>query len=131
MLLLSLNRQIMQQASQLEFKVSEFAPSTYEELAPNAGILTVWGGASDNTIYGDPKVNHAFRALHDVLHLRYNLPFTLEGEVSLAKLQAAQFEGDYVQEAVFLEVAGQAQYFAEYGKFPDDQVRFIKERLAT
>jgi len=130
MLLSSLNRQIIQQANQIRFKVAEYAPSTYEELASNAGILTVWGGASDNTIYGDPKVNHAFRALHDRLHLRHNIPFTLEGEVALARIQASQFEGDLIQRAVFLEVAGQAIYFNQHGEFPKDQVSFIRERLA-
>ena len=47
------------------FDVAEDAPRTYEQLLMQLDThkrMVVYGGGSDQTIYGDREVNHAFRA---------------------------------------------------------------------
>lgn len=65
------------------FDVSDNAPNTYEDLVKHyheTGRMTVWSGGSDKTIFGDEKSNYAFRAWHDLCHLRGGHNFTPEGE---------------------------------------------------
>src|SRR6266404_5349587 len=69
------NRRILSLAP--PFQASDYAPSSLESLKEQSlGSLVVWSGASEGTIYGDAKVNHAFRAWHDSLHLKLNATFT-------------------------------------------------------
>ena len=129
MIIHSLNRQVLELVEHTPYNVVDHAPSTYEELKSHLGTLPVWSGASDRTIFGDPRVNHAFRAHHDTLHLRYQLPFTLEGELELARLQARCYFGDVVQDAIYLEVAAQALHLAETGEFVVNQSDFTLKKL--
>jgi hypothetical protein len=125
-----LNRRIIQHANKLTYNVSDVAPDTFETLKSNVvSILTVWSGASDKTIYGDAAVNHAFRAWHDSLHLKLNAPFTLEGEILVAKFQANALKNDALGAIIMAEVQGQAEYFAKHGTFPENQVEFIQSYL--
>ena len=62
---------------------SDDAPETFDELvrvSKQRGQIVVWKGESDNTIFGEPEFNWAFRAWHDSAHIRTGAPFTLEGE---------------------------------------------------
>jgi hypothetical protein len=105
------------------------APSTLESLVRNSqGIITVWNGGSDLTIYGNPTVNHAFRAWHDKLHIEHMATFDLVGEGYIAKLQANALGGVY-GDIIMAEIVGQAEYFIKNGIFPVDQVSFVKEYL--
>lgn len=49
------------------FEARATAPATFREVmdCATSGRVVVWDGASDATIYGDARVNHAFRAWHD------------------------------------------------------------------
>jgi hypothetical protein len=122
----TLNERILELAP--KHIVSAYAPDTFETLSRNIGGLVVWDGGSDNTIYGDAKVNWAFRAWHDSLHLKLNADFSLEGETRVA-LEQARILGGYHAEIVLAEVIGQAEYFAKHGEFPTNQVEFIKSYL--
>jgi hypothetical protein len=109
-----------------KFSASDFAPDTFEKLRSNSvSGLVVWAGASDSTIYGDPSVNHAFRAWHDSLHLKLNAPFTLEGERLVAIEQARLVGSDTMGNILIGEIVGQAEYFAKHGEFPANQVEFM------
>lgn len=132
MLSSELNQKIRDKVRGLIYQASDNAPDTFEKLKKycSTGNLTVWSGGSDNTIYGDVVINHAFRAWHDLGHMILNAPFTLEGEIYVAKWQASQL-GDNLGAIIMAEVKGQAEYFAKHGMFPNDQVSFIKQYLKT
>lgn len=118
------------------FDVAAEAPSTLEQLqsrVTKTGRLLVWSGASDATIFGDAETNYAFRAWHDWCHWRYSLPFNLDGEREAAKRQiehVAQLYGErqswHFGNIVWAEVVGQAEHFAAFGGFPEDQRAFTK-----
>ncbi len=101
----------------------------------NTGVLKVNSDHSENTIFGYPEVNHAFRAWHDHCHLLANADFSREGERAAAELQIKQMkvfmEGSPVipvfEKLIYAEVVGQADYFFETGKFPDNQREWTEE----
>jgi len=119
---------------------AEEAPNDFETLKEwhkRDGYITVWSGASEDTIFGEPFFNHAFRAWHDAVHLSHNLPFTLEGEKAAAEVQVAQLRANFMPgtvldrwcEIIRCEVGGQAEHFATTGEFPADQIAFAKAYL--
>lgn len=110
------------------------APSTFLDLV-RCRDLIVWDGASDHSIYGDPRVNHAFRAWHDTCHLLGGHDFTLRGEHDAAELQIRQMLGLYPRAPklwlgiIRAEVTGQAEFFARTGAFPVNQAAFVADYL--
>lgn len=123
-----LNNKILKLAP--KFIAKDIAPHSFETLKSNSTAgLVVWAGASDQTIYGDSKVNHAFRAWHDSLHIKLNAPFTLEGERLVGLEQARILKSDLQGQIIVAEVVGQIEYYSGYSLFPIDQVKFIKNYL--
>lgn len=97
------------------------------------GVLTVNVNFSDNTIFGVPATNWAFRAWHDVCHIAENADFSSKGEARAAQLQIAQVwslvgpsDADKARWSAIIdtEVNGQLEYFKLFGTFPDDQRSF-------
>ena len=95
--------------------------------------MVVFSGASDKTIFENAQQNYAFRAWHDLTHLRLMAPFTPEGEARVAEAQISdlrKFYGDTPQTrhmagAIRAEINGQVQYsLAHGGDFPVDQRAF-------
>lgn len=120
-----LNRKILGFANKLRYTVKSYAPETFQELkASKTGSLIVYDGASENTVYGDPKVNHAFRAWHDALHLSLNADFTSEGEYRVGIEQARLIDSDIMARIILAEVNGQVEYFERHGCFPANQLQF-------
>jgi len=110
--------------------VADIAPDTFESLTRHIGVPVVWSGASERTIYADPRVNHAFRAWHDALHLRLGAGFDLEGESRVALEQArivCQYSHTWAR-LVMAEVQDQAEYSIKNGLFVSDQVKFSLSR---
>ena len=127
----SLNSYITKKAALIPWEAKSFAPETIEDLIKNyreRKIITIWDGASDNTIYGDPKVNFAFRAWHDYTHAILNTDFTLSGETVTALHQARQV-GDKNGNIIIAEVVAQAQHFFDTGDFPADQWDFVLQAI--
>ena len=124
------------------YDVSDTAPNTYEALVQSygdKGRMTVWSGASDKTIFGDPKANYAFRAWHDMTHLRLAAHFTPEGEHAVCEAQSEDVrmlygdspEADHMIGLLHAEIDGQVQYAqAHEGAFPVDQRGFDQAWLA-
>ena len=123
------------------WQAADDAPNDFETLKAwhkRDGFITVWKGASDSTIFGEPYYNWAFRAWHDAVHLTYDLPFTQEGEEAAAEMQCQHIMrhfGDDSRsrkwcELIRCEVAGQAAHYAQTGEFPADQIAFAKGYLA-
>lgn len=129
MLIKELNNLILSQAAKLKFRVSDNAPSIETDLFNTSKTLVVWSGASDNTIFNDPKVNHAFRALHDALHLVTGMGFTINEEIELGRIQASKYDNKFISDLIYIEVAGQAKHFRDTGTFVSDQVAFTLNSL--
>jgi hypothetical protein len=132
-----LNRLILSMAPR-GFIASPRAPQTDTELfayATTGAPTRVWDGASEGTIYNDPRVNHAFRAWHDHCHVLGRFPFTLAGETATCELQIAQARDawpnmpEVIARAIRCEVIGQADYFAAHGYFPEDQAAFFRDYM--
>lgn len=120
-----INNLILKQAPR--FTVRDVAPSTESELF-QAPSLVIWSGASDHTIFGDARVNWAFRALHDQLHLKTRLGFDVDSEIELGRIQASKYTG-LMADLVYVEVALQAMHYKTTGQFVSDQVAFDLKEL--
>ena len=123
-----LNQSILKQAAKLSYVVADNAPNTAPDLF-NEKSLKIWSGESDKTIFDDPAVNYAFRAIHDTYHRNTRLDFTGENEIILGQLQANRESCLYLREVILNEISGQAAYFLSNGVFVPDQIQFAKSML--
>ena len=57
------------------------------------GVLLVWMGASDDTIWGSPYNNWMARVWHDCVHLKLGADFDAYGERDVAMYQAHDTQG--------------------------------------
>lgn len=117
------------------------APETFialrEEYA-RRNRITVFNGASDLTIYGEPAVNIAFRAWHDWCHLAGGHNFSVAGETAAAEMQCNHLRFHYGMSEktevlcalVKSEVIGQADYYARTKQFVKHQRPFVLHYMA-
>lgn len=118
------------------FDIGPDAPQSLEALREHAkktGRMLVYNWASDDTIFGDPEVNWAFRAWHDWTHLQVNGAFDIPGEISVATRQIEDLtkvyghgkQTDEFSKLIWAEVMGQVFYAGHHnGAFPNDQRAF-------
>lgn len=103
------------------FRVADIAPHAHEELIHQIethGIIVVWSGASEHTIFGDPEINYAFRAWHDWCHWRGGHDFSPEGESAASRMQCAHLAALYGEtprtrrwcKTIEAEIIGQMRY---------------------
>lgn len=121
------------------YDVSADAPDTYRTLVAHydkTGRIVVWSGASERTVFACRETNYAFRAWHDSKHILFNLPFTMDGEAEVMRLQQADVRALYDGQRADLfcnileaEVIGQGEYNMLYGGYPADQVAFVAAYL--
>lgn len=111
-----INQNILKAAGLLTYTVSDRAPDNIADLR-NASSLVIWSGASDNTVFQCPKVNQAFRAIHDAAHLKFGLDFSHEQEIELGRIQASKQSSDLMRELIYCEVSLNAKYHQETGLF--------------
>jgi hypothetical protein len=123
-----INNTILNEAKKLKYLVKNEAPNNEIDLF-NASSLTIWSGASDNTFFQDERINWAFRALHDDLHLKTRLDFSVDAEIELGRIQASNYSSQLMQDLVFCEVSKQAMYYKETGLFVANQLDFTIEFL--
>lgn len=109
------------------FTVSNVAPSTFADLKRQPSLV-IWSGESDHTIFGDNRVNWAFRALHDSLHIQTGIGFSPAEEMALGRIQAARYDG-LMADLIYIEVAGQAEHYLKTGRFVSNQVEFAVNSL--
>jgi hypothetical protein len=99
------------------------------------GRIMVWTGESEQSIFGQASVNHAFRAWHDYVHVLYDLPFTKAGEHRVMRIQQTHvdtlggFEFTPEEKNLFYkllecEVDGQLEHLIKTGEFVKDQRAF-------
>lgn len=122
-----LRQTILREASRIRYTVKDTAPSDIRSVL-GQGELVIWSGESSRTIWNDAAVNHAFRAIHDALHIQTGLGFTVPEEIELGRIQAARYSG-LMADLVWLEVAGQAMEYLKTGQFVKDQVNFTLNAL--
>ncbi len=122
------NSLILKQASKLKYRVADVAPNNETDLFNGPKTLVIWSGASDVTIWGDARVNWAFRALHDALHLKTGHNFNPKAEIELGRIQANQYSG-LLADLVYIETAGQAEHYMRTGQFVTDQIEFTKQMI--
>lgn len=124
--------------------VAKDAPDSYEELAEfyetlmQGEPIPVSGDGCANSIYSNPGVNHSWRAYHGGIHIVHELDFSVEDETQAMEIQLAHMldndehycfqPEDY--EAVKADVLGQRMYYVRYGKYVNDQARFVASCLA-
>jgi hypothetical protein len=122
------------------YQVSEDAPDTYVKLRAHLDRtkqMLVWSGASENTVFGEPEINWAFRAWHDWCHYYGAHPFTPEGERCVVEMQCWHlllFFGDGLRTRHWMkilraEILGQQEYLFKHGHFPYDQRAFVEAYL--
>lgn len=114
--------------------VRDIAPASYREMIAAPGII--WAGGSERTIYGDAKVNYAFRAWHDLCHRLGGWDFSLPGEIATCSLQCRQLRNLLPRcpqawlDILIADAVGQARYASGHdGQFPVDQASFVLERI--
>lgn len=95
------------------------------------GVIPVWTGESDRTIFGSSRVNHLFRFWHDYIHIKHRLGFDLEGESIVAAIQQYELPQEFIfeKELIHIEVVGQAQYYFVNSQFHSNQREFTIEYL--
>jgi len=124
------------------YDVSNAAPETYEELIAHLDAghrMVVYNGGSEQTIYGDPEVNFAFRAWHDWCHWRGRHDFSHEGERAACAMQSEHLIALYGESSqtrrwrriLQAEIIGQRDHFDRHGAFPEDQRAFAENYLAA
>ncbi|WCD56144.1 hypothetical protein [Caulobacter phage KSC] len=122
--------------------VSDLAPSSLNGLTLHvrqAGRVVVWSGASDNTIFGDPEHNYAFRAWHDAMHYALQLDFSIAGEAGVAFAQCSDLLDKYGLDdettefcaIILAEIIGSAHWFQLMGEFPADQVKYFNSVIGA
>ena len=123
------------------FKVSSLAPDTWTKTQASfatAGIVTVWNGASESTLYSKPAVNFAFRAWHDSIHLKHGNDFSLRGEELTADRQIEQAWNattdkslrQFCQDVLTFEIVEQARLAVYTGEFLENQLASGLQYLA-
>ncbi len=123
-----------------DFNVADDAPSTYQDLKAHldAGkTFTAAREGSEHTIFGNPKINYAFRAWHDWCHWTGEFDFSLSGECATCSLQIEHLRSfygvndrtDYWARLLIAEVIGQRRYFEKYQCYITDQRAFARAYL--
>ena len=98
------------------FVAEDGGPEAVLQAYDNNQPIPVYTGDSDDTIWGEPKYNWLFRAQHDTLHLRHDIPFTLMGEYHVAEMHATLAEDMGLRNlarVIRIDVAAFATYQAD------------------
>jgi hypothetical protein len=116
------------------------APSSLSDLnraVNSTGKLVVWGGGSDTSIYACPEHNAAFRAWHDSVHWRHQLPMNFAGEAATVYVQIKHLLTQYGLETetedwaalLLCEVIGQNLTYIQTGEYPADQRAYTEANV--
>ncbi|CAB4241343.1 hypothetical protein UFOVP60_22 [uncultured Caudovirales phage] len=112
-------------------------PSTYEGMRDTMNSTyfrgfpyPVYSVGCETSIYGSEDANHAFRFMHDWVHVRMDLGFDLVSEMKVAEkqLDILFLFLNYAEDWVFrIDTQGQALYsFLTDGEFLKDQAAFVQ-----
>ena len=106
------------------------------EIYKQTGRVKVWQGASDDTIFCHTKVNFAFRAWRDYVHIINQYSFTQEGELATCKEQqrhvsfhCSQEQACIINRLLYIEVVEQVKEYYKTGAHVIDQRQFTLDKL--
>jgi hypothetical protein len=135
----------LRMASRINYAVVSHEPyANFEEMRADyarTGLLLVTSRFDGGSIYGDPAVNHAARAWHDMAHILTGSQFDAEGEARAATYQCFEVRRErrngYIteeQESWFcrildVEVNGNVRHLLETGNFPENGFKFAVQEL--
>ena len=113
---------------------SEDIKATFEDhkkIYRETGKIYIWKGASENTIFGNEKTNHYFRAWHDYIHLNYNLGYSITEESIVCNIQRDMLPSEWYfeKELINAEIIGQAHYYYKNNSFVKNQRLFTSMYL--
>lgn len=139
------NALTLKMASNINYKVVPYEPyATFEEMQTDywrTGRILITSRFDGGSIYGDPAVNHAARAWHDMAHILSNAPFDAEGERIAAELQVCQIafeeicgniteeQRDWFSRILDVEVNGNVRHLLATGSFPESGFQFAVQEL--
>lgn len=109
------------------------SPTTYEAVKQQAesGVYHVFSGGSTDTIFSSRKVQYAYRAWHDSIHIENEIDFSMESELQVAKLQEeiALSNGVNPRDAMLLryDLECHIKYYYAKGQHPDLQLDLIRD----
>lgn len=119
-----------------KYKIAKNAPNTFIDLMDDFnknGIITVYNGNTNNTIYNDDQVNLDFRAWHDHTHITHKLDFTLQSEYKTCDIQIAKLKkynlSDILLKIFELDIKAQVKYYYTNKKYINNQFKFIDDVL--
>lgn len=121
---------------QIDFTIENEGVDTLEGITNyflETGLVPVSNQYCENNIFNSETINVLFRVWHDYFHIKYQLPFNLEGESKAAFLQAAELPKDWHEEKfmIMTDIIGQTLYYNTYKDFPTDQKTFNSQVLET
>lgn len=126
-----INSKVLSEGKHLKYTVKRQAPSTESELFSSTSLI-IWDGESNNTVFQDPLVNYSFRAIHDSIHLKTGLGFSIDHEIEMGRIQAnilASRCDSLLADLFYCEIAEQAKYFKLNGTFVKNQIEFTKNYI--
>lgn len=99
---------------------------SHKKIYRETGKIYIWTGESENTIFGNEKINHYFRAWHDYIHLNYNLGYSITEESIVCNIQRDMLPNEWIfeKELINAEIIGQAHYFYMNNNFVKNQRLF-------
>lgn len=131
-----LNDWILKVASDIPYKVvyDDSVTGSFESIKryiQDNGVIPIDGNNCENNIFGSKDVNIAFRAWHDLTHIKMNEDFSPMGETRVAFKQASELPKDWWYEKMLImsEVSGQVTYHDKHGDFVEDQREFTKKLI--
>lgn len=97
------------------------------------GVLVIWSGSCDNSIYGTPHRNMLARAWHDCVHLELGMDFNYHDECAVASHQTYSTLGLTPLErgAVWADTFGMLSYHEKNGFFPEHQADFVRGYMSN
>ena len=97
------------------------------------GVLRIWSGACDNTIYGGAYANQLARVWHDCVHLQLGKDFDFAGELAVATEQTTNTPELSLLErgAVWADTYGSVLYFHKRGRHVDNQLEFVSSFMSA
>lgn len=111
------------------------SPNTYEDVRKyheENGVFHVFAGGSTDTIFSSREVQYAYRAWHDSIHMKYEIPFGMQSELAVARLQESIALDAHVdpKDARLLRLDLEAHieyYYASGENHPDRQLEMIAD----
>ena len=131
----ALYRLAMDRACTIHYKTVDISPESFQTLkASTLETLPILGKYSENSIYGLPEGNVAFRAWHDTIHLALNADFSFaehagEYRVAVEQCRQASLYSATLADVLWADTYGQGQHMLKHGAFPANQLGFVEYYL--